>query len=197
MAYADIISMSFGFPEEPEINGESVISNAIAQAEMARNQRILFFAAAANDGGNQMEMFPARHQSVCSVRATDHHGKFSPFNPPPSLFEANVIGTLGEQVTGAGLCGSRDVIRTGTSVATPIAAGIAATLLGYAETRLRVKESLLDRKMVDKLKRVRGMRSMLWQLGSQMSGGKERYLHMGRFLRASDRKRDAILANAT
>jgi hypothetical protein len=189
--------MSFGFPEEPEINGESVISNAIAQAEMARNQRILFFAAAANDGGNQMEMFPARHQSVCSVRATDHHGKFSPFNPPPSLFEANVIGTLGEQVTGAGLCGSRDVIRTGTSVATPIAAGIAATLLGYAETRLRVKESLLDRKMVDKLKRVRGMRSMLWQLGSQMSGGKERYLHMGRFLRASDRKRDAILANAT
>ena len=192
---ADVISMSFGFSEEPEVDGERVISNAIAQAEAARNQGILFFAAAANDGGNQAEMFPARHHAVCSVRATDHLGRFLGLNPPPNPFGADVLGTLGKCVAGAGVCGSEEVVKTGTSVATPIAAGIAATILSYGQVRCR--DNFLNQEMVSILKRRHGMRSMLLQLATRM-GDKEHYLHVGRFQQASDRERDAmVMFNAT
>jgi hypothetical protein len=186
--------MSFGFSEEPEIDGRSEISNAISWTMHVRNQRILFFAAAANDGGNRAEMFPARHRSVFSIRATDHHGSFLTLNPPPDLSGPDVLGTLGCDVPAAALrnegVSSGEICKTGTSVATPIAAGIAATVLGYA--RLRLKESGLEPRAVDVLGTERGMHSMLLQLSRPM-GGKQHYLSVDNFVRASDRERDALL----
>ena len=131
---ADIISMSFGYDEEVLISGSPVISNAISEALRVRNQRILFFAAAANEGGNQMEMFPANHPHVIPIRGTDDKGWLQRFNPPPGYADFNCFMTLGQDVPGAGLSrdGGMEVCKSGTSVSTPIAAGIAAMLLGYA-----------------------------------------------------------------
>ncbi|KAI9869217.1 MAG: hypothetical protein M1813_000005 [Trichoglossum hirsutum] len=194
-AEADVISMSFGFSEEPEVDDENVISNAIAQALAKRNQRILFFAAAANDGGNQIEMFPARHPSVFSIRATDHQGTFLTLNPPPDFSGVDVLGTLGGDVPAAALSCQRidsgEVCKTGTSAATPIAAGIAATVLGYARLRLE-EETKLDPNTVRLLCTERGMRLMLLQLSRKM-GEKQYYLCAENFIRQSDILRDAML----
>ncbi|KAF2873107.1 peptidase S8/S53 domain-containing protein [Massariosphaeria phaeospora] len=190
-AEADIISMSFGFSEEIEVDDTKVISNAIAQALSSRNQRILFFAAAANDGGNQLEMFPAQHSSVFSIRGTDHQGTFLPLNPPPDFAGVDVFGTLGKDVPGASLCHeSGELCSTGTSIATPIAAGIAATTLGYA--RLRIEGYAPLHPSLISLWTERGMRSMLLKLSRKM-GEKIYYLSADEFLRNDDSMRDALL----
>jgi hypothetical protein len=186
--------MSFGFSGEPRVNGQDVISNAIAKALATRDQRILFFAAAANDGGNQTEMFPARHHSVLSIRATNHYGTFLDLNPPPDPRGPAVLGTLGQDVAGAALSAQdgdyAESHRTGTSIATPIAAGIAATVLGYA--RLELDKGELDRKQVNCIETERGMRAMLLQLSRQMDG-KKYYLRPDEFICATDRERNSML----
>ncbi|KAI9766600.1 MAG: hypothetical protein M1840_006411 [Geoglossum simile] len=176
-AEAEVISMLFGFSDEPEVDDENVISNAIAQALAKRNQRILFFAAAANDGGNQIEMFPVRHPSVFSVRATDHQGTFLTLNPPPDFSGVDVpAAALSCQRTGPG-----EVCKTGTSAATLIAAGITATVLGYARLRLE-EETKLDPNTVRSLCTER---LMLLQLSRKM-GEKQYYLCAENFIRQSE-----------
>jgi len=63
---ADIVTMSFGFHEEIYIEDKPVISNAILETLRGTDQRILFFAAAANGGGNRQEIFPASDMHVLS-----------------------------------------------------------------------------------------------------------------------------------
>ena len=129
----DIISMSLGFDREMPVGGRLVISNAISDALRARDQRILFFAAAANEGGNQPEMFPANHPHVISIRGTDDKGWLQRFNPPKGFTGLNCFMALVQDVPGAGLSrdGGVEVFKSGTSVSTPIAAGIAGILLSY------------------------------------------------------------------
>ncbi|KAL2118533.1 hypothetical protein VTJ04DRAFT_8193 [Mycothermus thermophilus] len=171
----DIISMSFGFDDEPLVQGEYAISNAICGALKDRNQRLLFFAAASNDGGNRQEMFPARHRQVISVRATDDKGWMEHFNPPPGYSSKHPIMTLGRDVPGAALGGSAEakngvVYRTGTSVSTPIAAGIAAMILGF----VRLHEDKLIKVLggsvakVDRFFTLEGMRQVLWKMSTEM-----------------------------
>ncbi|RSL74845.1 hypothetical protein CEP51_011412 [Fusarium floridanum] len=97
---ADIISMSFGFDEELPVEGDRVMSNAISNSLVSRKQQILFFAAAANEGGNQSEMFPASHPQVISIRGTDEKGWLQRFNPPPGD-NSTCFMTLGQDVPGA------------------------------------------------------------------------------------------------
>ncbi|RSL41864.1 hypothetical protein CEP53_012505 [Fusarium sp. AF-6] len=96
----DIISMSFGFDEELPVEGDRVMSNAISNSLVSRKQQILFFAAAANEGGNQSEMFPASHPQVISIRGTDEKGWLQRFNPPPG-YNGACFMTLGQDVPGA------------------------------------------------------------------------------------------------
>ncbi|KAL4985727.1 subtilisin-like protein [Aspergillus falconensis] len=127
---ADIISMSFGFADE-----QPCISNAIREALYEREDSIIFFAAASNHGANDREMFPARHDSVISIRATNANGYFEDFNPPKSQDEAAVFGTLGLDVPSAWTNSDDEVYKSGTSVATAIATGIAGCLLGYVSSK--------------------------------------------------------------
>ncbi|KAM0345647.1 hypothetical protein ACHAPU_006301 [Fusarium lateritium] len=126
---ADIISMSFGFQEEiPEI------SQAILEANLKRQNRILFFAAASNSGGNHKEMFPANHDSVISIRSTNSNGAFSDTNPPTDPHGPAVYGTLGQDVPSAWLFNvDGELSKSGSSVATAVAAGIAAMVLAFAD----------------------------------------------------------------
>lgn len=123
--------MSFGY-----IDDQQSVSKAIRNAVNDRNESILFFAAAANCGSNEREMFPARHECVISIRGTNSYGKFLDFNPPQNSRESTVLGTLGLEVPSASLSHETgEVHRTGTSMATAVAAGMAGMLLGYINSK--------------------------------------------------------------
>ncbi|KAK8876780.1 subtilisin-like protein [Apiospora arundinis] len=110
----DIVSMSFGFESEiPEI------SIAIREAELRKHDKLLFFAAASNSGGNRREMFPACHDAVISIRQTNAHGSFSDTNPPADPYGPAVFGTLGSNVPSAWLVAATIAARSGKALDTP------------------------------------------------------------------------------
>ncbi|KAK4444753.1 hypothetical protein QBC34DRAFT_334442 [Podospora aff. communis PSN243] len=193
----DIISMSFGFGTEVLVNGQRAISNAISHALQTRDQKILFFAAAANSGGNQPEMFPASHPQVISIRGTDDKGWLQRYNPPPGYDSSNCFMTLGQDVPGAGLSrgGGGEVVKSGTSVSTPIAAGIAGMLLSYArlfEQDLKEFEGRCGTRR-ERLATMQGMRGLFRKLSTEMLD-KWYYLSAEPFLDLeSDRDRAAWL----
>ena len=120
-----MVCMSFGFRKEI-----ASIKAAIKQAEIARNESIVFFAAAANNGSNEREMFPAYLPSVISVRGTDNQGTFvGAYNPPPMPMNEGLAlyGTLGENVPFTSTETS-----SGCSVATPIMVGLMAMVRQWA-----------------------------------------------------------------
>ncbi|KAL6872247.1 subtilisin-like protein [Trichoderma longibrachiatum] len=124
----DIISTSFGVREYNAPMAQA-ISNAL-------NNQTLVFAAASNDGANFGRPFPAKHPSVFGIHSTDGHGNPSSFNPTADERAAN-FGVLGENVSShwpVGLNGHNEPVKTmsGTSIATPIAAGLAAAILTFA-----------------------------------------------------------------
>ncbi|WAO91652.1 Peptidase-S8 domain-containing protein [Fusarium falciforme] len=194
---ADIVSMSFGFPEEPYVEGRPAISNAIHRAMHDRDGRVLFFAATANDGANQTEMFPARHPNVISIRATDHKGAFQEFNPAADYSGAHVFGTLGTDVPGAGLSThDGEVYETGVSMATPIAAGIAAMVL--MDVRLgHLLGQFGPELLIEKLWKKNGMDSVLRKLSRQVRE-KHYYIYPHDFFRGEkrDTERNALIIDA-
>jgi hypothetical protein len=172
-----------------------VISNAILQAVQQRKGSILFFAAAANLGANQKEMFPAHHEFVISIRGTNSEGVFQDFNPPPDRDGPAVFGTLGKDVPSAWLnTHDGEICKSGTSVATPIAAGIAAMILGYANLCF-AKRLRLDFNLARRLWTRRGMLSMFTKMSTCM---KEKcfYLSPLDFIRNSDEERQAMMTFA-
>lgn len=122
--------MSFGYSE-----CVSCIEDAITKAKNKRGIRPIFMAAAANDGANRPEMFPAVLDTVISVRGTDATGEFvSRYNPTVYRHQdiQQVYGTLGQDV----FCGWPDDSKdndlwkmSGCSIATPILAAIAALII--------------------------------------------------------------------
>lgn len=189
---ADIVTMSFGFRKEVLVGNKRVISDAILEAVQKRGYDILFFAAAANDGANEREMFPASHEFVFSIRGTNSGGYFQDFNPPPDFDGPTVFGTLGQDVPSAWLSNYPDeVYKSGTSVATPIAAGIAATILGYARFRFAERPASMPGKLWTKS----GMTSMFLRMSTPMSK-KRCYLHPFFFMQRDDEGREAMMVDA-
>lgn len=128
----DIVVMAFGFDREfQKLKG--VIRN--------RADRVLFFAAASNDGKNRTDQiaWPARHSDVICVHSADGLGNPSSFNPGHK--DNMRIMTLGEGIRSAWPTAllensnadkKREVAMSGTSCATAVTAGIAALILGHA-----------------------------------------------------------------
>jgi hypothetical protein len=124
--------MSFGIRVSHEL-----MSTAVSNALMfnANKEPTLLFAAASNDGGNRGRAYPARDSKVFCIHSTDGNGNPSGFNPTASTGDSN-FSLLGEHVTShwpAGIRGHNQGVRvmSGTSVATPIAAGLAASILAF------------------------------------------------------------------
>lgn len=118
----DIISMSFGFPLlEPSLDG---LNKALLEAHRAD---IVLFAAGHNSGGRKRVSFPANQDHVICIGACDGLNWSSSFNPSRIH---NMFCTLGENiVTPWQTAGS--LSKSGTSYATPIAAGIAAVVMDW------------------------------------------------------------------
>jgi hypothetical protein len=146
---ADIISMSFGFPVE-----NTIVQPAI---DYAFHQGKALFAATANDGGSGGVTYPANDPIVIGVNSSDGKGNRSDFSPTPRRNEDNFC-TVGESVESfwPGVNGHwTAVTKSGTSYATPIAAGLAGSLLDYA--RLKMKLGDAD---INLLRRYKGMRAV-------------------------------------
>ncbi|KAI0968934.1 pfs domain-containing protein [Xylaria arbuscula] len=135
----DIISMSFGFPD-CNIEDYSLLEHALMNAY---TNHVLLFAAASNNGGRLGLSYPAREDIVIAVHATDANGNRSGFSPT-ATDDRITLATVGEAVESAWpayFCEESTnptfvQVKSGTSFATPIAAGIAAFLLVYGRVHL-------------------------------------------------------------
>jgi subtilisin family serine protease len=119
--------MSFGIREYSE-SIKTAISNAL-------HSQTLLFAAASNDGANLGRAFPAKYPSVFCIHSTDGNGNPSTFNPTADEKDVN-FSLLGEHVSShwpVGKNGHNEHVNvmSGTSVATPIATGLAASVLSF------------------------------------------------------------------
>ncbi|KAK4082401.1 uncharacterized protein Triagg1_2213 [Trichoderma aggressivum f. europaeum] len=135
----DIISISLAlYDEHYDINEE--ITEALSPSSQDAKRKLVF-AAAGNRGPFERRAFPARNKGVIAVHATDWSGGGAKFNPNPEG-ELN-LSTLGENIKirwpdpdNHGEMG--DAYISGSSFATPIAAGIAANVLEFARYRLKL-----------------------------------------------------------
>jgi hypothetical protein len=137
----DIVVMAFGFSSRP-MRLQKAIQHAASKG-------VLMFAAASNDGLNHPDgvAWPAHDINVICVHSGDGHGKPSAYTPAPQ--DSMRIMVLGESVRSAWppQLNHRDGYRlmSGTSCAAPIAAGLAAVVLGYARTFLSGEQWMILR----------------------------------------------------
>ncbi|KAF5691980.1 extracellular serine protease [Fusarium circinatum] len=121
---AHIISMSFGY-EDLDDSIEDALKNAISK-------RKLLIAAASNSGGLKGRSRPAKREGVLCIHATDGRGNKGSMNPSPKKKSDN-FATLGVNVFFQRK--GEKMWKSGTSLATPIAAGFAAAVLEFARYR--------------------------------------------------------------
>jgi subtilisin family serine protease len=115
--------MSFGFKDEVP-----VIRDSINRAATRAPQPCLLFAAASNFAVNEDVQWPASHDRVICVHAADGLGNKHPRNVTQEQpwKEFATLGCDVEAFVGPG----QQAIKSGTSVASPVAAGLAALILG-------------------------------------------------------------------
>jgi hypothetical protein len=120
--------MSFGFKDEVP-----VIRTAINRAADRALKPCLLFAAASNYAGNEDVQWPASHDRVICVHAADGIGNKYSLNVGQKhpWKEFATLGCGVEAFIGPG----QQAIKNGTSVASPVAAGLAALILGEVHTK--------------------------------------------------------------
>ncbi|KAJ5466014.1 Subtilisin-like protein [Penicillium desertorum] len=120
-----IISLSLGFHHYDK--ALEPIRNAIMEAYA---KDVIIFAAAHNEGNNEPVAFPASMDEVICVGSTDGRGNRSSFSPE-GCQPWKMVRTLGEGLVCFQPRSEANTLirKSGTSFATPIAAGIAAFVL--------------------------------------------------------------------
>ncbi|KAI9892665.1 MAG: hypothetical protein M1814_001359 [Vezdaea aestivalis] len=146
----DIISMSFGF-----IHEAAELSEALT---LALRHRILLFAASTNTGCLEAisRSFPARMTGVICVDSCAGNGYISRFTADREE-GLNNFYLLGE---GIPIQEHQWVRKSGTSLATPIAAGVAALVLDFANQGPKLSED-----DIRSLRTPRGMRIIFSEMG--------------------------------
>jgi hypothetical protein len=116
--------MSFGMRKE--------VKEVTRAIDLALKHGKLVFAAAANEGGLQPRAHPASLPGVICIHATDGYGTPATFNPNAEVGDNFSTAGVGIESEWA----AKTVFKSGTSFATPVAAGIAASILDFARTHL-------------------------------------------------------------
>lgn len=174
--------MSFGFAE---VN--RAIRNAISTSVTDRQGSVVFFAAAANNGSNQQEMFPASDVNVISVRGTDYNGIFiGAYNPPPHPRKEGqpVYGTLGQNVPY-----TAEKMASGCSIATPIMVGMVAMVMQWMHystapaSSPSSKSNSHDDKVIQSLHTFDGVSEILKQESVGLGGLRQHYFHIWNLFR--------------
>ncbi|KAF8861598.1 putative subtilisin, partial [Acephala macrosclerotiorum] len=143
----DIITISIALSEENHLIDEALEQALDPSFDDATGK--IIFAAAGNKGGNGQQAWPARKKGVIAIHATDWYGTAANFNSTSD--EGNVnFATLGRDIrvewlsdVDSGEWKNRYI--SGTSFATPIAAGIAANVLEFARHKLKRTTRRRDR----------------------------------------------------
>jgi hypothetical protein len=182
----DIISMSFGFTNESEA-GCRELRDAILEAHSAG---VLMFAAASNSGAHSLiPAFPARLSNVFCIFAGDGMGNSGPTNPTPRRNRYNFM-TLGEAVESAWPRSLSQYPwmqrKSGTSFATPIAAGIAAFLILYAQQNLGLAHGR-------RFKQYEKMEDLLFHMSHERQG--YNVLSVSDFFKRPSPERNILLMN--
>lgn len=137
---------------------EDGCSSADNAVDRALEQGVLVFAAASNNGGKSGRSRPARNEDVMCIHACDGLGNKGDFSPSP-LEGAKNFTTLGVAVPSRWR--GKDVWKSGTSFATPIATGFAADVLEFANFKCDLTP---DRRKV--LRKRRGMNAIFKKMSS-------------------------------
>lgn len=131
-AGADIISMSLGGPQPDEATRAAVA--------YAASKGVWVFAAAGNDGPGNAPSFPGNYENVVCVAACDSAGNIARFSSRNVQVD---IAAPGVQVISC-YPGGRYARMSGTSMATPYMAGVAALVRGECKKK-GVKPPTADR----------------------------------------------------
>ncbi|UPL04373.1 hypothetical protein LCI18_015307 [Fusarium solani-melongenae] len=125
-------NLSFGFP-----NYVTKLNPILTAIRTARASGVVIFAAAGNEGGNQGVFWPAAlHDGADVIRINSSDGDGVPSGFNPNAEGGRRICTLGEGVPSCQPDPDNPhkiMYRSGTSFATPIAAAIAAIILGFID----------------------------------------------------------------
>jgi hypothetical protein len=151
--------MSFGF-QKPI----TIINRAI---KYANSHDVIMFAATSNGGGNEEVAFPASaHDYVIGVNSTDAWGGKSDFTPNvlPLSENFSILGEAVESSWPKHLEQGPRQCRSGTSYATPIAAGTAANMLFYVRMKVDNEER------VKEVTSCRGMKKLLLSMAAPTDG---------------------------
>ena len=157
----NIITMSFAFSRRDE--------DVVEAVREAHKQGVIMFAAASNYGAieGKTTAFPANIVGqVIKISSTDGWGSKSRWNPDKSKNDDN-FSVLGEAVSSAWpahLNQGTEQRKSGTSIATPVAAGIAALVLEFATQK---PQTISHR---DILWRYEGMRAIFAKMATPKDG---------------------------
>ena len=162
--------MSFGFPRYTQS-----VRDIQASILSAYQSSIIIFAAASNGGGNSGLAYPANQNEVICIGASDGKGNKSDFTPGPYPDMPN-YATLGEGVVSSWPKSlsengqQRTKLMSGTSIATPIAVGIAAMVVDFLRQLPRDVDRNFEFLVETQLKTKRGMDAVLKKLTEERDG---------------------------